>query len=146
MAKDAQLLTTSEFAKKAGIPVSKVTKLIRDGKIQAEKKSGKWMIAPGQLKAAEEASKTPTKQTAKKKAAPKAPAEAPIAPTTKKKNTVSAGKSYSIVQFAEMTYLTEKGVMEGLKQGRLTGGQDSKGEWQVDAANLENPNMKHLVR
>ncbi len=139
MAKDAQLLTTSEFAKKAGIPVSKVTKLIRDGKIQAEKKSGKWMIESSQVKAAEEASKTPKKQTAKKKAAPKAP-------TTKKKKAVSAGKSDSASQFAEMTYLTEKGVKDWLRKGRLTGGQDSKGEWQVDAANLDNPNIKHLVR
>ena len=52
MAKDAQLLSSSEFAEKAGIPVSRVTKLIRDGKIKAEKKSGKWMLDPSQIKAA----------------------------------------------------------------------------------------------
>ena len=82
----------------------------------------------------------------KDKAAPKAAAGAPKAQTPKKKKAVSADKSYGIVQFAEMTYLTEKGVMDWLRKGRLTGKQDSKGAWLVDADNLENPNIKHLVR
>ena len=51
MAKQDQFLTTGEFASKAGIPTSSATKLIREGKIKAEKKSGKWMISPDQLKA-----------------------------------------------------------------------------------------------
>jgi len=143
MAKDAQLLTSSEFAKKAGIPVSQVTKLIRDKKIKALKKSGKWMLEPNQLKAAQEA---PKKPSAKKKAAPKAAVKPKKAPTPKKKPVASADKSCGISQFAEMTYLTEQGVLNWLKQGRLTGRQDSKGQWQVDAANLEVPDIKRLVR
>ena len=135
MAKDAQLLTSSEFAEKAGIPVSKVTKLIRDGIIKAEKKSGKWMLEPSQLKAAQETPKTPQKPSAKK-----------TATTSKKKTAASTDKSCSIPQFAEMTYLTEQGVLNWLKEGRLTGRQDGNGEWQVDAANLEVPDIKRLVR
>jgi excisionase family DNA binding protein len=50
MAKQDQLLTTREFASRAGIPTSTVTKLIKVGKVRAEKKSGKWMIAADQLK------------------------------------------------------------------------------------------------
>ena len=45
-----------------------------------------------------------------------------------------------------MTYLTEKGVMEWLRHGLLKGQQDAKGEWQVDASNLEVSNVKRLVR
>ncbi|MBT8373130.1 MAG: helix-turn-helix domain-containing protein, partial [Deltaproteobacteria bacterium] len=45
MATKSQLLTTGEFATQAGISSSKVTTLIRNGKIKAEKKSGKWMIS-----------------------------------------------------------------------------------------------------
>jgi len=146
MAKDAQLLTSSEFAKKAGIPVSQVTKLIRDKKIKTVKKSGKWMLETSQIKAAQEAPKTSKKPSAKKKAAPKAAAKPKNAPTPKKKPAAPANKSCGIAQFAEMTYLTEQGVLNWLKQGRLTGRQDSNGEWQVDAANLEVPDIKRLVR
>jgi len=35
---------------------------------------------------------------------------------------------------------------EWLKLGRLTGQQIAGGQWQVDAANLEVPNVKRLVR
>jgi len=45
-----------------------------------------------------------------------------------------------------MTYLTENGVMQWLQQGLLKGQQEAKGGWQVDAANLEVPNVKRLVR
>ena len=41
MAKKSELLTSSEFSTKAVIPPSAVSKLIRDGKIKAVKKSGK---------------------------------------------------------------------------------------------------------
>ena len=49
MVQENQLLTTREFANRAGIPTSKVSKLIRAGKIEAQKISGKWMIHPSQL-------------------------------------------------------------------------------------------------
>jgi ABC-type phosphate transport system substrate-binding protein len=55
-------------------------------------------------------------------------------------------KFFSIAEFADMTYLTEYGVMQWLKQGKLKGQQNEKGDWQVDASNLEVPNVKRLVR
>jgi hypothetical protein len=145
MAKQDQFLTTREFASQAGIPTSSVTKLIKAGKIKAEKKSGKWMIAPGQLKSeAVKGLSAPVKSAAKKKPAEKKP------PVPKKEKAVKAGtpaaKTYTIVEFAAMTYLTEKGVRDWLKQGRLAGQRDQKGDWQLDAANLDKPDVKRLVR
>ena len=113
-----QLLTTAEFASKAGMTTSSVTKLIRAGKIDAEKKSGKWMILPDQLKKLDKTNKT--------KAAGR--------------------KMLTVAEFSGMTYLTEFGVMEWLRQGRLSGRQLAGGEWKVDAANLEKPAVKRLVR
>ncbi|MGD8961810.1 MAG: hypothetical protein PVH43_04815 [Desulfobacterales bacterium] len=45
-----------------------------------------------------------------------------------------------------MTYLTENGVRQWLQQGLLKGRQDTRGNWQVEASNLEVPNIKRLVR
>jgi hypothetical protein len=153
MAKQDQFLTTGEFASKAGIPTSTVTKLIREGKIKAKKKSGKWMISPDQLKAkAVGSSPKPGKKTAAKKPAKSAgktttgkkPASTP--PDKPAKAITTAGKMYTVAEFAAMTYLTELGVKEWLKQGRLSGQQAAGGQWQVDAASLELPNVKRLVR
>jgi len=146
MTKQEQFLTTGEFASKAGITTSSVTKLIRKGKIKAEKKSGKWMISPDQLKSqAVQGSNKPSKKTDNptgKKTTVSKPAP------TQKDNTAKAkaGKMYTVAEFAGMTYLTEFGVKEWLKQGRLTGRQAAGGEWQVNAANLEIPDVKRLVR
>jgi len=148
MVKQEQLLTTGAFASRAGIPTSSVTKLIREGKIKAEKKSGKWMIAPDQLMAqALKDSARPGKKAAKParpKAAPPKPAGAAKGKSAKAKPI--AGKTYSVAEFAALTYLTEFGVQQWLKQGRISGRQVSGGEWQVDAANLEVPDVKRLVR
>jgi len=146
MTKQEQFLTTGEFASKAGITTSSVTKLIRKGKIKAEKKSGKWMISPDQLESqAVQGSNKPSKKTDNptgKKTTVCKPAPTPKDNTAKAK----AGKMYTVAEFAGMTYLTEFGVKEWLKQGRLTGRQAAGGEWQVEAANLEIPNVKRLVR
>lgn len=147
MASKSQLLTTGEFASQAGIPSAKVSKLIRDGKIKAEKKSGKWMISSGELKTVKELSgkakaAAPKKKTTK--AAPKKPAPAKKAEPAKKKP--SAGKAIPLADFVNMTYLTENGVKEWLKLGRLTGQQNESGEWTIDAANLEAADVKRLVR
>jgi outer membrane biosynthesis protein TonB len=108
--------------------------------------------------------KKPAKKTQKKSAAKKkkvtakakktaAPAKKTAAPkkkaATKKKTapkSAKAAKSFSVAAFADMTYLTENGVMEWLQHGLLKGQQDAKGDWQVDASNLEVPNVKRLVR
>ena len=151
MAKQDQFLTTGEFASKAGIPTSSVTKLIREGKIKAEKKSGKWMISPDQLKTkAGQGQHKPGKKTAAKKPVPSAGKKTTVnKPTPDQRDKpakAKAGKMYTVAEFAGMTYLTEFGVKEWLKQGRLTGQQVAGGEWQVDAASLELPAVKRLVR
>jgi hypothetical protein len=103
-----------------------------------QKKPTKKSQAKGAAKAKKvgaKAKKTaaPAKKTAapKKKAAPK-PAK--------------SAKSFSVAEFADMTYLTENGVMQWLQQGLLKGQQNAKGGWQVDASNLEVPNVKRVVR
>ena len=153
MAKKVQFLTTAEFASKIGISTASVSKMIRDGKISAQKKSGKWMISADQLKAqAVKALSKPGKKSESKKAAKPTPdktaAAKPVsvkkkAPAESKK---AADKTYTIAEFASLTYLTEFGVREWLKKGRLTGRQSPGGEWMVEAANLEAPAFKHLVR
>jgi hypothetical protein len=148
MAKDNQLLSTGEFASLAGIPTSSVTKLIREGKIKAEKKAGKWMIRPHQLHVKAVQEFLESTRPAPKKASPPA---ARIAPPNKREKPAEAQptavrKTYSIAEFAGMTYLTELGVKQWLKQGRLLGQKNENGDWLVDAANLDVPNVKRLVR
>ena len=82
---------------------------------------------------------------AKKTAAPAKKAAAPAKKAAAPKS-AKAAKSFSVAEFADMTYLTENGVMQWLQQGLLKGQQNAKGGWQVDAANLEVPNVKRLVR
>ena len=105
-------------AKKAAAPAKKATKVAAPAKKAASQ--AKKVAAPANKAAAPE-----------KKATPK-PAK--------------AAKFFSVAEFADMTYLTENGVMQWLKQGLLKGQQDEKGDWQVDASNLEVPNVKRLVR
>jgi excisionase family DNA binding protein len=149
MAKKNPPLTATEFAKKAGISASKVTQLIRDGKIKAEKKGNKWMIAPDQLKP--EIGKKPSKPrkpAAKKKATAALQKKSSVS-DSKKKTTAAkpaTGKSFSVKAFAEMTYLTEHGISEWLQIRRLKGRQNNSGEWQVDASNQETPDIKRLLR
>lgn len=113
------------------------------------KKEQKKASKKSQAKGAAKTKKAGTK--AKKTAAPEKKAAAPAkkAAAPKKKATpksAKAAKSFSVAQFAEMTYLTENGVMQWLRQGLLKGQQDDKGAWQIDASNLEVPNVKRLVR
>ena len=151
MAEKSELLTSSEFSSKTGISKPRVSKLIREGKIKAEKKSGKWMISPEQLNA-KSVKKTlkPGKPSPQKKAATskskKAPSKAKKSTTAKIESATVAHKSFSIAEFTQMTYLTEKGVAEWLKSGQLAGQQNDKGDWRIDEPNLEKPNVKRLVR
>jgi hypothetical protein len=57
-----------------------------------------------------------------------------------------AGKAYDVETFAQMTYLTEKGVHLWLKIGRLSGSTGTDGKVRVDAANLDRPELQHLIR
>jgi hypothetical protein len=79
------------------------------------------------------------KPAAAKKSAPPKKAKAAKAKTP-------AGKTIPLADFVSMTYLTENGVKEWLKQGRLTGLQGDSGEWMIEAANLELPDVKRLLR
>ena len=87
---------------------------------------------------------------AKKAAAPKkakaAAAKKSAPPPKTKPAKVPAGKGIPLDEFVSMTYLTANGVKKWLKQGRLTGSQDGSGQWMIDAANLEVPDVKRLVR
>jgi hypothetical protein len=121
--------------------------LIREGKIKAEKKAGKWMIHPNQLQV-EAVQKFPQGGGPASKKAPIAAAglTRPSREKPGKSQPAAMRKTYSIAEFADMTYLTELGVKEWLKQGRLLGQKKENGEWLVDAANLDAPNIKRLVR
>lgn len=125
------LLTAKEFASRSGLSVAQVTKLLRAKKIAGEKQSGKWMIPESALASA--GSNSPAPQTKAK-------------PPAKSARTSRSGSAYTVSEFSAMTYLTEAGVARWLKQGRLQGTQNPGGEWQVDAASLELPCIKHLLR
>ena len=130
MTEQHTFLNAKEFSEKTGISSSTVTKLLRNGKINGEKKSGKWFIPNSEL-----TSPAVLELTGKQ----------PADPAPEAKEAVSS-KKYSVSEFSKMTYLTEKGVLQWLNQGRLKGGKTSQGEWVVDAANLDIPDVGRLVR
>jgi len=168
MAKKTEHISTSEFSSLSGLSVSQVSKLLREGTIKGVKESGKWMISKSQLKlkAVQEMAKSKKPLAPKKKSAkslkdsgsgkkptaggkkPKdqiqneslPPATAPAPKKTVRKN------SYSVAEFSAMTYLTDFGVMDWLKKGRIKAVQDESGEWRIDSANLEITNIKRLLR
>jgi hypothetical protein len=181
MATQTTSMTTSEFARAAGIPVASISKLIREGKLKAKKKGGKWMLPQGQLDAAAVRAlkkpapgakrNAPANKAVRPSTAPKAktapppvasagapppspepepvravvpPEPAPAAPPQPKVR--SAEKTFTISEFAAMTYLTEKGVGEWLKSGRLKGVQTESGEWQVLESNIQSADISRLLR
>ena len=101
------------------------------------------MAAKSQPKKGKSAPKKKTSKSAPKKAAA---AKKAAAPKKAKPAKVPAGKGIPLDEFVSMTYLTANGVKKWLKQGRLTGSQDGSGQWMIDAANLEVPDVKRLVR
>jgi hypothetical protein len=125
-------LTNKEFASQSGLSVTQVTKMLRAKKLAGEKQSGKWMIPASELKALGKSTSA-------------APATPP-AKAAKKAKTAANATVYSVSEFSAMSYLTEAGVIRWLKQDRLKGTLTPSGEWQVDAASLELPYIKHLLR
>ena len=114
----------------------------KKGKAAPKKKASK--SAP---KKAAAAKKPAAPKKAKPAAAKKAAAPKKSAPPKKTKAAKApAGKGIPLDKFVSMTYLTENGAKEWLRQGRLTGTQDGSGQWVIDAANLEVPDVKRLVR
>ncbi len=151
MAQDNHFLTTAEFASRSGISNSRLSKLIREGKIEAVKKSGKWRIPFGQLQAKILQKPVPDRIKRPQKAAfdtpsKKAVARPPKSAAAEEKTGSVSGQAYTISEFADVTYLTESGVRRWLKQGRRVGRQNKQGEWLIDFANLQVPDVKQLVR
>jgi len=163
MAQKTRSLTTSEFSKLTGIPVSTVGKLIREGKIKAKKASGKWRIAESQVKASTVKKITQVRQpkpamtldsdakkTAAKTSRPSQEKKIKAVAAQKQadplKNSEPSAKAYSIAEFSQLTYLTDFGVEDFLKKGRLKGMRDRAGNWRVFADNLKNPGIRHLIR
>jgi excisionase family DNA binding protein len=151
MAQKTDALTTKQFSEITGMPVSTVTRLIRDGRIKAQKKSGRWMISKDQLSAtAGDAPAVKSSAPDRKTPAAVSPKQDTPAPAAKPPKAAHPGsqtkKSLDISEFAALTYLTEYGVTQWLTKGRLTGRQDENGIWQVDASNLDHPHIKRLLR
>ena len=136
MAKKVQKKSAKKPQTKAPAKAKKVTAKAKKAAAPAKKS------ATRAKKAAAPAKKPATR--AKKAAAPAKKAAAPktkAAPMSAK-----TAKSFSVAEFANMTYLTENGVMQWLQQGLLKGQQSAGGDWQIEASNLAVPNVKRLVR
>jgi hypothetical protein len=80
----------------------------------------------------------PQEKSAAKKAAAKPKAAEPKAK--------SNGKTLSLEEFCAMTYLTESGILKWVKQGKLSSTRDESGQLRIDASNLENASIRHLIR
>jgi predicted site-specific integrase-resolvase len=134
-----KLLSTQAFAKKAGVSAGTVSKWLRSGKIKGTKQSGRWMIDAGELDSVGGTkSFDPKEKSAAKKAAAK-----PKAAARKAK---LYGKTFSVEEFCTMTYLTEYGILKWVKQGKLSSTRDESGQLRIDASNLENASIRHLIR
>ena len=142
MAKKSLTFTSREFSDKTGIPVATVNRLLREGKIKGAKASGKWLIDRGELntKAVKALSKTADRPVSSK------PAPKSIEKKGKKLQSKPTDKTYSVAEFSSLTYLTEGGVVEYIKKGRLKGIKDEQGNWQLSHENFQNPNIHHLIR
>jgi excisionase family DNA binding protein len=124
-------MTTREFAEKAGVSASTVSKWLRSGKIKGRKKGGKWMIPQSEW------SKIETRPGESFTTSSGKPSPAP----SRTGETV-----FTIERFSEMTYLTEFGVRKWLREGKLQPAVDDAGNPGVDAANLDKPSIKRLIR
>ena len=133
MAENKKTLTTAEFSKMSGISVSTITQMLRRDKIRGEKRSGKWAIFESELQ-------HPTVVAQKKRRKLSASLEPRF------KTQADHINAYDVETFVQMTYLTEKGVRQWLKSGRLSGSTDANGKVRVDAANLDRPELQHLIR
>ena len=143
MAKKVQKKSAKKPQTKGAAKAKKVTAKAKKAAAPTKK------TATRAKKAAAPAKKTATR--AKKATAPAKKAAAPVkkaaAPKTKAApKSAKTSKSFSVAEFADMTYLTENGVKEWLQQGLLKGQQGARGDWRIEASNLEVPNVKRLVR
>lgn len=133
MADNDNTLTTADFSKQTGMAVSKITLMLRQGKLSGEKRSGKWAIFASELQ-------NPAIKNRKHPEKPSSPGPA--------LDEVASGSesTYDVETFSRMTYLTEHGVRQWLKIGRLKGSIETGGKMLVAATNLERPEFQHLIR
>ena len=133
MTENGKALTTAEFSHLTGIAVSTITRMLRRDKIRGEKRSGKWAIYESELQnTAVVTQKDPGGISAGVDPTRDAPA--------------ASHETYDVEAFVQMTYLTEKGVRQWLKTGRLSGRAGADGKVRVDVANLDRPELQHLIR
>jgi hypothetical protein len=133
MTENGKTLTTGKFSQKTGIAVSTIYRMLRQGELQGRKRSGKWAIYASELQNAAVVSK----QAGETFSADR---------VSRVDMHKAAKKNIGIETFVEMTYLTENGVRQWLKTGRLAGSIDADGTIQLDAANLDRHELKHLIR
>jgi len=143
MPEEIKNLTTKEFADRAGLSASTVSRYIRDGKINGIKESGRWMIPEsevGRFNKEQAGAEEP-------KTSPAAAEAAPVEKKPEKKPAPAAGgKAYTVEEFSRLTFLTPSGVLKYLKAGLLTGTPGADGQWQIAAENLQSKRIRHLVR
>jgi len=139
---------TSWMIAQGQLAAKAVRELGKPPKPPKAKKASTPAAAPRPARAAKPVRKAPTPSPAPKVPAapvsPPVPVPEPAAGARPKEP--SAEKTYSVSEFAAMTYLTEKGVSEWLRIGRLQGIQRENGELHVSASNLQVPNISRLVR
>jgi hypothetical protein len=123
------LLSTKAFSKRSGIPTSTLQKWLRNGKLTGTKKNRRWYIPESELALTSTPPNTPQNSTPK----PEQKAGTPH-------------RTYSVPEFSALTYLTEFGVRNFLKSGRLLGEQAEDGSWKVKAESLDLPDLRHLIR
>ncbi|KJS30304.1 MAG: hypothetical protein VR64_16485 [Desulfatitalea sp. BRH_c12] len=133
MSESQAMLTTQQFAKKANVSTSTLSKWLRNGKIKGRKNGGKWLIPIDQL---ELLASLPTPVPCSSDPSKKAATSPPHAETI----------GYSIEEFSTMTYLTPFGVEQYVKNGRLSGTRKPDGQWYIDSLNLEKATIKRLLR
>jgi hypothetical protein len=133
MTGDRKTLTTAEYSQISGVAPSTVARMLRQGKLNGAKRGGKWVIHASE--------RINTEQTTRKDQAGKSSDLDRIAGAPLK-----TAQAYDVEAFARLTYLTEKGVRQWLKTGRLYTRRDDGGRILVDAANLDRPEIRHLIR
>ena len=130
-------LSTNEYSKISGLSISTITKMLRKGELRGQKIGGKWAIDASetqQFNAGGDQTNNHQKDSEK-------PAAKQTAVTKPSNN-----ETYDIDTFTSMTYLTEQGVRQWVKNGRLSGSVDNSGNLLVDADNLNRPEFRHLIR
>ena len=162
MAQQSSSLSTREFSELTGVAVSIVNRLLRKGKIKGVKTAGKWKIDKTEMTA--KAIQAIVKRSGKRAAPDKIDRMAKIKDKVQgagvpagdysdfadKKATAGTpadeAQTYSVIEFSQLTYLTEYGVLEFLKKGLLQGVRNKNGQWRLGADNLQNPGIRHLLR